>query len=387
MCCPCAALEGTPAKACWVGLSANMRSWRAPRGRRLRRCTNSDSVERLSVAVGAMREPARSAFVFVESLESRYRLLQCIGRGSFGEVQLASRRDDASGARAFAVKIFDKAPPSWVRGPQRRLTRSFVFSGVAIGLRHPNIVRFLEFVVDESRSSVELARIVPVMEALHGPDLFDWLALRRAEVASGRGTWITTRDVACIAGQVLRGLQYLHDGKVRLVHRDVKPENFRFAACEPDADLKLVDFGTVFVSGFKDAMEGLVVGTPRYRAPEAFAPVCASRGPPSPALDMYSFGVVLFLLYSGYFPRAPSNGAAMKGPADTSAFPWHCIPDDVADLLRALLAEAPEMRKSAAVVLLHDCLRGSCGSLGKPGELDAVELPMSSEPIDRLRLL
>ncbi|CAK0844105.1 unnamed protein product [Prorocentrum cordatum] len=209
--------------------------------------------------------------------------------GSFGEVKLAMREDNE---QMYAVKVFGHAPRSWLRASDL-LTESFVLNGVGASLCHPNVVSFLEYVVDESRFLEGREQFVlPVMELLRGPDLFDWLQVRQQRALQGLAPWISRSEAASIALQVASALAYIHGNAPALVHRDVKPENLRWASAAAldakaprleqslatgDSDalsagpLKLVDFGTVYVEGYQDALEGLlVVGTPLYMAPEAF---------------------------------------------------------------------------------------------------------------------
>mmetsp|Transcript_4935 Transcript_4935/g.4839 ORF Transcript_4935/g.4839 Transcript_4935/m.4839 type:complete len:81 (-) Transcript_4935:778-1020(-) len=66
--------------------------------------------------------------------------------------------------------------------------------------------------------------------------------------------------------KILRVVNHLH--KTNICHRDLKPENFMFDSKEPDAELKLIDFGLSQKFGNKCKNMKTIVGTPYYVAPE-----------------------------------------------------------------------------------------------------------------------
>lgn len=86
------------------------------------------------------------------------------------------------------------------------------------------------------------------------------------------------------------------------MHRDLKPENFVYENDAADAELKLIDFGlsTKFMWGDAKAMES-VVGSPQFVAPEVLK---ANYGQ---SCDVWSCGVLLYILLSGKFPFEGSN--------------------------------------------------------------------------------
>jgi len=254
-------------------------------------------------------------------------------------------------------------------------------SGVACFLRHPNIVQHIEFVVDEGVGGPAHPRLVPVMEALHGPDLFDWMRARQAAAGSGSARWISQGEVACVARQVLSALKYLHGHTPQVIHRDVKPENLRWATRSPDSDLKLVDFGLAHVAGF-DEQASTWVGTSLYSAPVVLRPatgnlIAWAAQPPTPALDMFSLGVVLFLLLAGRYPHA--EAAETETPSTFSA-PWHLLPEGVcSDLVRQLLEPDSGKRWTARQAIESRWFTEAQGPAGD------AELPEPSEKVDTLR--
>lgn len=346
------------------------------------------SLDEMRQLVGNLPEPTCNSFVFVSKLEDRYRLLKSIGRGSFGEVKLVARLEDVSGQPVHAVKLFAHAPKTWLR-TFRSLTESFVLSGISGSLRHPNIVRFIEFLVDEHKFVLGREQsIVPIMEALVGPDLFDWLDSRHALMTSSESAWISRWEVLKIISQVASGIAYIHGHKPFLVHRDVKPENLRWASpgsrsevphSLPDSDLKLVDFGTVYIEGCQDAMENQIVGTSLYRAPEAQAwPLPL----PAPSLDVFSLGMIMFLLCCGRFACEEESGVMAN--SEVRAMLLQVVPLNIADLASSLVHTEVCKRPSSARLLEHDCFQEFNSERGPnfPGVL-----PAPTAPIESLRML
>jgi len=303
-------------------------------------------------------------------------------------VKLVARVEDVSGQHVHAVKLFAHAPKTWLR-TFRSLTETFVLSGISGSLRHPNIVRFLEFLIDEQKFVLGREQsIVPIMEALLGPDLFDWLDSRHASMTSSESAWISRWEVLKIVSQVASGLAYIHGHKPFLVHRDVKPENLRWASpgsksevlhTLPDSDLKLVDFGTVYVEGCRDAMENQVVGTSLYRAPEAQnwpSPL------PAPSLDVFSLGMIMFLLCCGRF--AGEEESSVDGNPDVKSMLLHVVPPDIAELASSLLQTDVCKRPSSARLLEHDCFQ-EISSERVRSFTDVLPSPVA--PIESLRMM
>eukprot|EP00927_Polykrikos_kofoidii_P067313 TRINITY_DN62814_c0_g1_i1.p1 TRINITY_DN62814_c0_g1~~TRINITY_DN62814_c0_g1_i1.p1 ORF type:complete len:836 (+),score=124.15 TRINITY_DN62814_c0_g1_i1:53-2560(+) len=273
--------------------------------------------------------------VLVDTVEDRYHILETLGRGNCGEVKLAHKIGDLT-KETFAVKILDKC--------NAQLFRTFVTSGLFTSLQHPNIVRFVEFLVMSATPSSEVYYST-VMESLVGPDLFDWISLRQQAVASGTVTWFSESEVADMARHMLSGLKYLHEHSPYVVHRDVKPENLRWSSWCSAALLKLVDFELAFCESHEDPVDISQHRTWMYTAPEVFEPQPVIV---RPSQDMYSAGVVLFLVLSGgHFPHA-AEGPGSKGAANA---PWHLLPEVTVDVARSLLHSDPSKRPTADEVL------------------------------------
>lgn len=95
---------------------------------------------------------------------------------------------------------------------------------------------------------------------------------------------------------MLRAIRFLHDNGC--THRDIKPENFLFENTQPDAEIKLIDFGLSCKYKTKETKKTMhsVVGTPNYVAPEVL------KGSYGTSCDLWSVGVILYLVLCGMYP-------------------------------------------------------------------------------------
>ncbi len=153
-----------------------------------------------------------------------------------------------------------------------------------------------------------------------------------------------------IAKQLAAGLHAAHSQGV--LHRDIKPENI---ILEHNGDAKLMDFGIarkVTGEGLGD-LEGAVVGTPRFAAPEQLeGKVVDERA------DIYSAGAVLYQMYTGQFPHNARNlTELMKMKTTEEAIPpseyWKDIPADLEALIMTCLKLNPDERLKTAESLLE----------------------------------
>ena len=162
-----------------------------------------------------------------------------------------------------------------------------------------------------------------VMELVDGPSLAEYLA---------RTGPLPVDETVRLAGQVLSALAAAHAAGI--VHRDVKPANILIGA---DGETKLADFGIAKRFDDLDASvtaSGMVIGTPRYLAPEQ-----ALGSPVTPATDVYAMGIVLFEMLTGRLPfEAESPAAAALERLSRTAPDVRSLRPDVPPALAAAIA-------------------------------------------------
>ena len=203
-----------------------------------------------------------------------YRLIRLIGRGGFAEVYLGEHIHLGTQA---AIKVLQTR----LAGEDQQ--RFFSESLTIARLRHPNIVRVLDFGVDGD---------TPFL-------VMDYAPAGTLRQRHSKGTRLPASNIVPYIRQAASALQYAHDQKV--IHRDVKPENMLMGA---NNEILLTDFGIALVtqsSRYQTTQE--VVGTVVYMAPEQL------QGKPRPASDQYALGIVVYewlsgdLLFMGLLPR------------------------------------------------------------------------------------
>jgi len=251
----------------------------------------------------------------------KYRLARRIAVGGMGEVWRA--RNETTGAEV-AVKVSRRSDADGTS--VRFRTEARLGSMVS----HRNIVRIFDLVEDADGS------LVLVMELLRGESLAQHLKAR------GR---LDVREALAIAVPILSGLGHAHAEGI--VHRDVTPANV-FLAVDPDGQVtpKLIDFGIAKLpAAGNHTLDGRVLGTPRYMAPEQI------RGQALDGrADLFSLAVVLYEAIAGSCPfDAGSPSASLAAVLEAEVDPDPQIEPRVwLELARALGKRPYERRATAA---------------------------------------
>jgi len=223
----------------------------------------------------------------------------------------------------------------------------------ALGVfEHPNIVRMFEsFIIDGGKGQETFAA---ALELCRGGDVFSWLA---AESKRAGGAGIAEPKAQSLFKQMLRAVRYIHG--MRVVHRDVKLENFLLLGEEGTSEggvVKLCDFGTAVQLSPETPRAPGRAGTFTYAAPEIFA----GRGV-AEAGDAWSLGVVLYTMLAGKNPFVLAGEAANSneevqarveaGRYNAEDKAWSKASESAKDLVRSMLSveEAERFRCSEAL--------------------------------------
>ncbi|KAI6187147.1 Protein kinase domain-containing protein [Aphelenchoides besseyi] len=210
---------------------------------------------------------------------------------------------------------------------------------VAIKLRHANIVQLYD--TYEERAYVYL-----VMELVTGGELFDRIVQK--------GSY-TERDASNLIKQVLEAVSFMHNNGV--VHRDLKPENLLYYNEDEDSKIMISDFG---LSKTEDSgLMATACGTPGYVAPEVL-----QQKPYGKAVDVWSIGVIAYILLCGYPPFYDENDANLfaqiiKGEYEFDSPYWDEISDSAKDFISHLMCCDPERRYSCEQALAHPWISGN----------------------------
>merc|ERR1719281_1696205 len=197
------------------------------------------------------------------------------------------------------------------------------------------------------------------MEYCTGGELFD----RIVQQSELYGKSFSEAQTALILKQMLRAVAYLHNEHI--CHRDLKPENFLLENDNPVDDpenmVKIIDFGVSrrFTPG--NSMKTRVC-TPYYVAPEVV------NGKYNELCDMWSMGVILYILLSGSPPFYGGGDDEIiknvqRGVYYLEEDPWPDVSGSAKDLIAKLLVKALDKRLTANDALLHEWIvKGSDNS-------------------------
>uniref|UniRef100_A0A7S0QX17 Protein kinase domain-containing protein n=1 Tax=Pyramimonas obovata TaxID=1411642 RepID=A0A7S0QX17_9CHLO len=280
-----------------------------------------------------------------KKLTDFYELGEEIGKGGFGVVRLAT---DKETGKEFACKIINVTEKN----------RDLIFDEVCVltKLRNSRHVARLQDVFYSSE------HLFIVTELCTGRDVLE--AIRN--LPEDADPQYKEQMVAHFIRSAMCALLECHD--LNICHRDIKPQNFLLAFKGAGAPIKMVDFGfsTIYDRRKKNTKHGLK-GTPHFVPPEAFNGVC------TPAGDMWSLGVMAYLLLTSKNPfEDPSlceelearphddpvcmDGlmkSILKGDLDTSSPEWENISCAARHFVLALLQLDPQKRPTAKEAMRH----------------------------------
>lgn len=250
-----------------------------------------------------------------------------LGQGQFGTtflcVQKATRKEYACKSIAKRKLLTDED----VEDVRREIQIMHHLAG------HPNVIS-IEGAYEDA------VAVHVVMELCKGGELFDRI------IQHGH---YTERKAAELTRTIVGVVEACHS--LGVMHRDLKPENFLLVNEEEDSLLKTIDFGlSVFFKPGEKFTD--VVGSPYYVAPEVL------RKRYGPEADVWSAGVILYILLSGVPPfwAETEQGIfeqVLHGDLDFSSDPWPSISESAKDLVRRMLVRDPRRRLTAHEVLCH----------------------------------
>ncbi|XP_023533187.1 CBL-interacting serine/threonine-protein kinase 3 isoform X1 [Cucurbita pepo subsp. pepo] len=213
----------------------------------------------------------------VKRLVGKYEIGRTIGEGTFAKVKIAKNSENGE---HVAIKILDKEKVLKHKMAEQ-IKREIATMKL---IKHPHVVQLFEVMGSKTK-------IFIVLEFVTGGELFDKI------VNHGR---MTESEARRYFQQLINAVDYCHSRGV--YHRDLKPENLLLDA---KGNLKVSDFGLSALSQQvkDDGLLHTTCGTPNYVAPE----VLNDRGYDGATADLWSCGVILFVLLAGYLPFDDSN--------------------------------------------------------------------------------
>lgn len=207
-----------------------------------------------------------------EPFENYYEVGDEIGSGQFAIVKKCQHKETN---KEYAAKFIRKRRGGGRRGAKMEDIQKEV--NILTSVDHPNIIHLYE--VYECRTEVIL-----VLELVAGGELFDYISEK---------DHLSEEEASSFLKQILDGVEHLHSKNV--AHLDLKPENIMLLD-KNSTRIKLIDFGLAQVIGPKMDIRAMM-GTAEFVAPEV-----VSYEPLSLATDMWSIGVITYILLSGASP-------------------------------------------------------------------------------------
>ncbi|KAG4059197.1 hypothetical protein PC123_g5877 [Phytophthora cactorum] len=293
-------------------------------------------------AASFFTKPDELEFNLPRNFHAKYALGDKLGEGAFGAVYCAlPMQQEARGGDLqldLAVKIVPKSRVVSRKdyAALKQEGRMMVLLGGTL-----NVVHFFGAYEDDTNVYLVMERCVggDASERLSGEKDLDLTANPKQEERAK----MYMRDILHVVWQC---------HLLRILHRDLKLENFLFADTKDDSPLKLTDFGG---AAFLDEDEFLhdVHGTPLYTAPEVLKHKYAF---PS---DLWSCGVILYRLLSGRFPFESGpllDERIQHEEIDLASSPWTGISDEAKALVNQLLERDVSKRLTAEQALKHPWL-------------------------------
>ncbi|KAL7191532.1 hypothetical protein ACSBR2_023583 [Camellia fascicularis] len=254
-------------------------------------------------------------------LLGKYEMGRLLGQGTFAKVYYCK---NLTTSESVAIKIINKDQVK-KEGLMDQIKREI---SVMRLVRHPNVVELKEVMATKQK-------IFFVMEYIKGGELF-------AKISKGKLNEDSARKYF---QQLISAVDFCHSRGVS--HRDLKPENLLL---DENGDLKVSDFGLSALPEqlWNDGLLHTQCGTPAYVAPE----ILRKKGYDGAKADLWSCGVILYVLLAGFLPFQDENVMKMYRKVFKAEFefpPWFST--ESKRLISKLLVADPEKRISISAIM------------------------------------
>ena len=250
------------------------------------------------------------------NISKEYILGKTLGKGDFSHVRLAIHKDTKQDR---AVKIIQKK-----KVDMKRLLAEI---SIVSKLSHPSIMEVYEVFEDTKKVYI-------VSEYCKGGELFDIISKKRN---------FSEKEACIVMEQLLSGICYSH--KNGIVHRDLKPENILMEDTSSNLTIKIVDWGCATQMKQRERLHEMD-GISYYIAPEVL------EGDYDEKCDIWSCGVILYILLCGYAPFYGENdkeiyNQVLKGEYDFPKEEWQNVSEEAKNLVQKMLEKDTKKRITA----------------------------------------
>ena len=274
-------------------------------------------IEKLKIATG------------YTNLTDIYDIKQKLGNGKFGLIKLGINKKTN---KKVAIKIMSKQK---MDNSDLELVRTEI--EILKICQHPNIIQLYD--VFENINYFYI-----IMEYCEGGDLFSYLEKRNFRLPE--------KMAAKFMHKMCAAVYYIHS--YGIAHRDLKPENVLMTSNDENADLRILDFGLSKIIGPNEKTRE-PYGTLSYVAPEVLLDI-----PYGKEVDLFSLGVITYLMLSGSLPfddKKSEEAIARKTVNEDPPYKgsiWKSISNEAKDFIKGLLEKNPEERMNIKEALEHD---------------------------------
>ncbi|XP_022795945.1 calcium/calmodulin-dependent protein kinase type IV-like isoform X2 [Stylophora pistillata] len=273
-------------------------------------------------------EDEEEEFVKYGAVDEFYELEKEIGKGAYGTVKRCTHKTKK---KNYAAKIIKTA---------NNTVRKTVLREIEV-MRALGTHNKLVELVDAYQTPFE---IVMVLELVEGGELFERIVAEE---------YLMEDDAVDYVKQILEALQFMHERHV--VHLDLKPENILCISMNSN-DIKLVDFGLARSLDSEEEVKSSF-GTPDFVAPEVIR-----MKPVSTASDLWSLGVVTYVLLSGLMPFSGDDDhqTLVKVAKADWDFDDECFDDlshDAMEFIEGLLVKEPSERLTIEECFQHSWIK------------------------------
>jgi len=270
-----------------------------------------------------------------EGLENFYEMGDEIGRGGFSVVYEARNKKTGQKVAIKDIQLACQADEEQMNALKREIR-------IMKKVTHPNILKLYEVFRD---GDDDKPNFYMVMEYVPGKELFERII--------DRGQY-SERHASNIIRQIVSALDYLHSNGI--AHRDLKPENLMSSGDDDNEVIKIIDFG--LSKKFGDEQLVTSVGSPGYVAPEVLTETSYDK-----SVDMWSVGVILYILLCGFPPFFADTSTELfkkiidvKYDFDDPA--WDDVSEAPKEIIRKLLIKDPKQRLTANQLADHPWVKG-----------------------------
>ena len=267
-----------------------------------------------------------------KSLFDKYEVKQKIGKGKFGLVKCGINKETN---KQVAIKIMAKKNMD-----KSDLELAKVEIDILKISQHPNIIKLYDIYENENY-------IYIIMEYCSGGDLLSYFEYYEYQLKETK--------VCEIIHKLSMAIYFLHS--YGIVHRDLKPENILMTDLTPEADIRLLDFGLSKIIGNEEKC------TEPYGTLSFVAPEVLQRKPYDKSVDLWSIGIITFLLLCGYLPFDDKHSEreiarqTIQDPVPFENKIWSKYTPEARTFVEGLLQKKPEKRYSIKELLEHPWIK------------------------------